>query len=113
MPVPATDLTEVPHGTILHHIPGRLRLRVAAARARPAYLHELIQTLNSVEGVRQVTPNPVTGSLIIFYDPGHFGRFPARLAEAARRSGLLTMGPGYRSNPDPDATLTKLSLERA
>ena len=55
---------------IVHHVPGRLRLRSASlkgdahARAR----EETRRHLAAVRGVTSVTANPCTGSLVVKYD---------------------------------------------
>lgn len=52
---------------IVHHVPGRLRL---SARWQPdaSRLDAFCALLEALPGVRAVTPNHVTGSIVINYD---------------------------------------------
>ena len=65
--------------TIVHHIPGRIRIEVPILKClSPADLLELSKLLGSPEGlgrlptpsaIQDVRANPLTGSLVIRYDP--------------------------------------------
>ena len=52
---------------VVHHIPGRLRVRLPRSQRDP---------------VRQVEINPMTGSLLVRYEPDRTTRF--RICSAAR-----------------------------
>lgn len=60
----------VPQGTpvvqVAHRLPGRVRFRVHTED--PQRLTQLVHTLQ-LSGVRSVQPNPLTGSILILYDP--------------------------------------------
>jgi hypothetical protein len=64
-------LHRVPVGAPLnfHHVPGRLRLKADALKKDPAKLNAVCGELDAVPGVRSVTPNRLTGSMIVDYDP--------------------------------------------
>jgi hypothetical protein len=54
---------------IVHAIPGRVRLKVAGLKATSS-LGVTIQTrLRAVPGIRAVETNPLTGSVLVFFDP--------------------------------------------
>ncbi|MBM7865243.1 hypothetical protein GTO89_00480 [Heliobacterium gestii] len=53
--------------TIVHQLPGRLRLRSATARSG-ATLPWAVETLLAQPGVQAVTPNAKTGSLLVLFD---------------------------------------------
>jgi Heavy metal associated domain 2 len=58
------------HGaTVVHHIPGRLRVRLPRASRDPRVLAELREFVSGLGGVRQVEINPVTGSILVHYHP--------------------------------------------
>ena len=80
--MPGTNQTAPLQATVLHHVPGRIRLRVLSAKGDHRRLEELQHGLWPLESVRQVTTNPVTGTVVIHYDPQQFAHFPARLVEA-------------------------------
>ena len=70
-----------------HHIPGRLRLKSGALRQDPARLDAVCGAFGAVPGVRSATPNHLTGSILIEYDP--LVLLPHKLSAALRecRSG--------------------------
>lgn len=63
------------HLSIVHHVPGRIRLRAGAALYKHAStlnsdgLKSLLESLN---GIHDIRVNPNAASLIIQYDPTHF-----------------------------------------
>lgn len=52
----------------VHNLPGRLRVRIPAAKGNTALASELVHRLNAQTGVKNVQTSPVTGSFLIFYD---------------------------------------------
>lgn len=62
------------HVQIVHHVPGRIRLRIA-----PSFLSHLdrvarnrvTEELRSLRGIRGMRINPAAGSIIIEYAAGH------------------------------------------
>lgn len=54
---------------VVHHIPGRLRVRLPRARGNPALLRQLAEFVKAYGGVREVEINPATGSILVRYDP--------------------------------------------
>jgi len=56
---------------VVHHVPGRIRVQV------PIIKKLSVSTLNKLadtplpEGIKDVRANPVTGSLVITYNPDH------------------------------------------
>ncbi len=54
---------------VVHQIPGRVRVRLPRAERNPRLLHELRGFIESLGGVRQVEINPVTGSILVHYQP--------------------------------------------
>jgi hypothetical protein len=60
------------HLSIVHHLPGRIRLRLGVALwgAAARFERERFQgLLNGLEGIRQVRVNPAVASVVIEYDP--------------------------------------------
>jgi glycosyltransferase A (GT-A) superfamily protein (DUF2064 family) len=52
----------------VHSVPGRLRVRIPAAKGQPTTAEKLADRLNALEGITSVAANPVTGSILIRYD---------------------------------------------
>lgn len=57
-----------PHTEIVHHIPGRIRLRVARSGVRLAASIDVQALLHAVPGIHQVRVNPIVGSVVVEYD---------------------------------------------
>ena len=53
---------------IVHHVPGRMRLKVPAAKGRPALLEEIRSVYSDLPGIERVEFNPSTGSVTLYYD---------------------------------------------
>lgn len=83
-------------------IPGRLRLKAAEVKNNPSLAHQVEERICSLDGVHRVHVNPVTGSLLIFYDVGRFalGDLASSLEVSEPDSwqdlvaGMLTGGTG-------------------
>jgi len=52
---------------IAHHVPGRMRLKVDAAKGNDALLEDIRQTLVAVPGIHDITVNASTGSVTVHY----------------------------------------------
>ena len=53
---------------VVHALPGRMRLRMPSLRARARALAEFATSLKLLEGVQDVTVNPVLGTALVRYD---------------------------------------------
>jgi len=71
----------------LHSLNGRLRIKIAEVKNSPETALEVEQRLVTVVGVDQVSANPVTGNVLIFYDPAQVDR--ADLLDALHSWGYL------------------------
>jgi hypothetical protein len=54
---------------LAHHVPGRMRIKIAAARGNVALLESLRQVFAGVPGINAVVVKPDSGSLVLHYDP--------------------------------------------
>lgn len=79
---------------ITSFIDGRVRLRHHALK-NPELAAVVQETAGSLEGVTSVTVNPVTGSLLLFYDPDRLSR-EQLLGMAAEWAALLPQEPERR-----------------
>jgi hypothetical protein len=60
----------IQHGArVVHHIPGRLRVRLPHSSRRPDILRDLHGFISGLGGVREVVINPMTGSILVHYEP--------------------------------------------
>jgi hypothetical protein len=59
--------------SVVHAIPGRIRLKVAALRDNPALAEAIQDRLASVRGIDWVETSPRTGSVLILYEAKRLG----------------------------------------
>ena len=57
---------------VVHHVPGRIRVQVPIIKKLSVATLKKLAGLPIPEGIKDVRANPVTGSLVITYDPDHF-----------------------------------------
>lgn len=76
---------------LLHHIPGRLRLRIRGAKGDSARLRGIQDALANLTGVTHAAANVMLGTIIIHYDPVLFAEFPQVLAAYGREHNLFMM----------------------
>jgi hypothetical protein len=65
---------------LLQAIPGRIRLRVPEIKGNPAKAREVEQQVGSLAAVRRIEVSPITGSVLVIYDPDD----AASIAEVGR-----------------------------
>lgn len=53
---------------VVHALPGRMRLRMPSLRARARALAEFATSLKRLDGIQDVTVNPVLGTALVRYD---------------------------------------------
>jgi len=54
---------------IAHHVPGRIRIEVPLLKGLTFKALESLSRLNIPCGIEGIRPNPLTGSLVIKYNP--------------------------------------------
>lgn len=54
---------------VVHHVPGRIRLQVPIIRKLTIATLKKLSALPVPDGIKDIRANPVTGSLVITYDP--------------------------------------------
>jgi hypothetical protein len=54
---------------IAHHVRGRLRMKIPAAKGDEVLLEQIKRALTPVPGMLDIEVNPSTGSVILHYDP--------------------------------------------
>jgi copper chaperone CopZ len=52
-----------------HNVPGRLRVKIPTLKDRPTRIQAVENLLLNLEGVEKIKTNPLTGSVIVNYDP--------------------------------------------
>ncbi|MCG6905317.1 MAG: hypothetical protein LJE63_01730 [Desulfobacteraceae bacterium] len=92
----------------LHHVPGRLRVKIPALRSNPqksSQIHDLLD----LYGVHTVRVNTMTGSTIVTYDPDRIGveRLLQVLKESGHYDGALDL-----ESADPVQQVTDKAVRR-
>ncbi|HNS02912.1 MAG TPA: hypothetical protein PKM78_11085 [Anaerolineae bacterium] len=64
----ASVLAGVGMSDVVSQAPGRVRLRLRMLVGQPQLAVQLGESLAAIEGIRQVQPNPTTGSVLITFD---------------------------------------------
>jgi hypothetical protein len=74
---------------IAHSTPGRIRLKVPHGKGDPDALNAVADSFRGIPGIDRIETNPVTGSVVLNYDPdrqvGFAGQFGRRSAEWAAK----------------------------
>lgn len=94
---------------VLHHIPGRMRIRVPAAKRDSERLEEIRSSIEKLPGVVDVSANSGLGTLIIHYELAAFGEAVQRITEHASKADLFLLRPP----PDEDDEPPVSNLDRA
>jgi hypothetical protein len=55
---------------VVAHLPGRLRVRAETFRVLPEVANDVVERVRSEQGVASASVSPVTGSVLVLYDPG-------------------------------------------
>jgi copper chaperone CopZ len=93
--------------TIVHAIPGRVRLRIAELRTNPAVEADVRERLSRIRGVRAVETNLVTGSVVVRFDTtgaptADYLRSLGETFPALQGGDGLAMGSGNGHGPHVD-----------
>jgi hypothetical protein len=52
-----------------HEVPGRLRIKIPSLRRNAQLAQDLQDLINDLSGIKTITVNTVTGSMIVHHDP--------------------------------------------
>jgi Heavy metal associated domain 2 len=108
---------------LVHHHPGRLRVRShtfqspARDAAETPALGRVLSILGHMSSVTRFDANPFTGSLVIEYEPGHVepGAILSSVAKAAGLAGVIDIEAARRERPNVALVVANKvhSLDRA
>jgi hypothetical protein len=73
----------------VHHIPGRLRLKVPLAKRRAQILDKIRESIQAVPSVTRVDVNAVTGSVLVQYSASDSETFIGNLRQRGLNEGFL------------------------
>jgi cation transport ATPase len=99
--LPGARRTSMRHSArAVHHVRGRIRLKIPASKGDLRLLDEIKQTIAPLEGVRRVETSPSTGSVVVHYDPSMHDSFHEQLAKHAENAGAFCLVPPELSEVD-------------
>lgn len=87
-------------GHVIHHVRGRIRVKVPAARGDAVLLQQIKETISPLPGVQRVEVNAATGSIVVSYDASMHKEFQDQLAFHSSESGLFALNPPELSEVD-------------
>jgi len=97
-----------PMSAYLHMLDGRLRIKVAEVKGSPA-MATLVETeLKELQGITRVSANPLTGNVLVLYDPELVG--VREIIEALRAGGYLRQPSGSEPTLPVGARLGAIML---
>lgn len=76
---------------IVHHIPGRVRVKFSYAKHNPLLLNHVRESLVNCNGIERVSVNQATGSFLTYYNPQSLKHFNQRLAKYAADENLFRL----------------------
>ncbi len=79
-------------------VPGRLRVRVAGLRRSPTLARHILERLESLAFVGSAQANPITGSVLVFFDVTQV-TVDQVVMEIARCRGAVVVTPGDNGQP--------------
>jgi hypothetical protein len=88
------------NAALVHHLPGRLRLRSAVLKGDPQVAAKAKWRLGQIRGVTSVTANPCTGSLLLEYDPAIVA--PGKLTEMLQCRGFIRPVAPQHTQAEPE-----------
>ncbi|MBN1106158.1 MAG: cation transporter [Deltaproteobacteria bacterium] len=92
-------------GYYVHHVPGRLRVRIPPIKSRPKMAKKIQSFLSGLEGVEDIAFNHVTGSVVINYDPDAMESDD--ILDALKEEGYLNDSRLPKNDEDSAITLPK------
>jgi len=86
---------------VAHQVPGRIRMKVPAAKGNPELLQQIAETFAAIPGSESITCNPATGSVVMKYDVDRHDEFHGCFQD------YVPQGSGYQP---PATEIDQLAL---
>src|ERR1700758_2253033 len=94
---------------IEHQVPGRVRMKIPAGKGNPELLKAVSETFAVIPGIEQVTVNPTTGSVVLYYDTDRHDEFHGSFRGHYEAHGGGANGSGNGGPHGADTELDKLT----
>src|SRR5260370_11642809 len=89
-----------PPARVVHHVKGRIRVKLQGAKGNHRLLERVQQSLSPVAGVRNVDVNSANGSIVVHYDQTTHPDFADTLAKHGESAELFSLEPQELSEVD-------------
>src|SRR2546429_6784768 len=76
---------------VMHHVPGRIRMKMPHAKGNEHLLAKIKEFLSPLPGVKDVEVNPITGSVIVYYNAALYDNFQQALDKYSERAKLFSL----------------------
>jgi hypothetical protein len=96
---------------IEHQVPGRVRMKIPAGKGNPELLKTVSETFAVIPGIEQVTANPATGSIVLFYDTDRHDEFHGSFRGHAEAHGAFNGANGINHGADTELDKLTNSIE--
>jgi len=74
---------------VAHQVPGRVRMKVPAAKGNPELLQQIAETFAAIPGIERITCNSATGSVVMHYDVHRHDEFHGRFQDHVEEAGAM------------------------
>src|SRR5271165_3837101 len=75
-----------PSVRVAHSVEGRIRLKVRHGKGDPDVLNAFAQSFRGLAGIERVDANPLTGTVVLIYDPDRHGEFMDHVGRAVAQA---------------------------
>ncbi len=82
-----------------HHLPGRLRLRIPAAKGEEGDLREISSAIARTPGINRVEYNPVIGSILVQYSDDQYKNLNALQSGLSGSAVPIALHDPYPAHP--------------
>jgi hypothetical protein len=89
-----------PAAHTVHHVRGRIRLKIPALKSDAGLLEEITKAISPLQGVQRVDANPSIGSVVVHYDPARHVTFHEDLSKRAESTGAFVLSAPEISEVD-------------
>lgn len=76
---------------VVHFLPGRVRVKLSGLKGNTALAREVQHTLVAIDGIQHVEVSPITGSVLVLYDPGMAESFTLESLKAEAVNSLTAL----------------------
>ncbi|HUC65149.1 MAG TPA: hypothetical protein VMA53_06965 [Stellaceae bacterium] len=99
------------HAQIAHQMPGRIRIKIPAAKGNPELLEQVRQIFAEIPGLEGTRIKPDAGSIVLRYDPKDEDLFQERLMQHWKHTVPLIPHKAPKQPKMPDNEFARVTRE--